>query len=403
MTIEIRSCQTPDEVKQYDAMGSYVFATPEGSAVDVPTQADWTLCAFDGGSVVSQVGAFPFTVRLNGAPVKMAGVTMVGTLPAYRRQGLVRRLMARSFEQMRERDQPLAILWASMAAIYQRFGYGIAADSVRYTFDPRTAGLQEPFEAPGKVSLESTTDAYETIRQLYIDWASPRNLAIHRSRALWSAGTLRADVKDRPVYASIYRNALGVPRGHIVYQTSESSHLPRFGPNQVLTVKDFIALDLEAYRALWQYILSHDLVGEVEMRGGIGPDDPAPDLLLEPRILRKSVSDAIWMRVVDVEKACLARPYGERGELTFALADTMCPWNTGTYLLETDGRTSDIRRVDRDPDITMTPNALATLLAGCRTPAHLDRAGRLSGSIDALRRAERIFRTEYAPHCPNGF
>ena len=403
MVIEIRPCQTPEEVKQYDAMGAYVFASPEVGNPDVPTDADWTLCAFDDGKVVSQVGAFPFTVRLNGAPVSMAGVTMVGTLPAYRRQGLLRKLMTRSFEQMRERNQPLAILWASMGAIYQRFGYGIASDSVRYAFDPRVAGLQEPFEASGHVSLETPEEAYPVIKQLYVEWASPRNLAIHRGRALWQASTLHADEKDRPVYVGVYRDAEGTPRGHVVYQFKEEARLGHPGPNQLLKVKDFIALDLDAYKALWQYLLAHDLVGEVQMEGCVGPDDPAPDLLLEPRMLRKGVHDAIWMRVVDVEGAMVARPYGERGELTFSLSDPMCPWNDGTWLLETDGRTSAARKVERAAELCVTPNSLATLLAGCRTATHLARVGRLSGEAEVLSRADRLFRTEYAPHCPNGF
>jgi predicted acetyltransferase len=120
-------------------------------------------------------------------------------------------------------------------------------------------------------------------------------------------------------------------------------------------------------------------------------------------VLKRTVSDAIWMRVVDVEKALVARPYGERGELTIALDDPMCPWNSGTWLLETDGRTSDARRTDRAPELTVTPNALGTLLAGARTATHLSRIGALLGERDALCRADRIFRPEYAPHCPDSF
>ena len=203
MPIEIRPCQTPEEMRQYDAMGAYVFASPEIGNPDVQTQPEWTLCAFDGDRVVSQVGAFPFTMRLNGAPVSTAGVTMVGTLPAYRRQGLLRKLMTRAFEDQRARGQSVAILWASMGAIYQRFGYGIASSLVRYTFDPRTAALQEPFEALGRVSLEPVEDAYPTIKQLYVEWATPRNLTLHRSRALWQASTLRAEPKEHGLYVAV--------------------------------------------------------------------------------------------------------------------------------------------------------------------------------------------------------
>ncbi|MFN0145319.1 MAG: enhanced intracellular survival protein Eis [Dehalococcoidia bacterium] len=401
MAFEIRPCRTPEEIKQYDAMGAYVFADPQVGAQDVQTQADWTLCAFDGERVASQVGAFPFTVRLNGNPVHMAGVTMVGTLPQYRRQGLLRQLMEQAFRDQRERGQPLAILWASMGAIYQRFGYGIASDSVKYAFDPRTAQLREPWTGAGQVTIETPEEAYATIKQLFIEYATTRNLVIHRSSALWHADTLKAFPKDRPVYVAVYRDAGGSVRGYLVYQTSNWTEARRPGPDQLFDVKDFIALDLDAHRALWEFILKHDLVAQVQMR--VSPDNPAPELLLEPRMLKTAVSDAIWMRVVDAGPALAARPYGDRGELSIRMHDAMCPWNSGTWLLETDGPTAEARQVERTPDLTVTPNALATLIAGARTATHLSRAGAVEGSAEVLKRADRIFRTEYAPFCPNNF
>jgi len=85
-------------------------------------------------------------------------------------------------------------------------------------------------------------------------------------------------------------------------------------------------------------------------------------------MLSARVSDAIWMRIVDAERALMRRPYGSRGELTIAVeGDAMCPWNDGSYLLETDGPTADVSRTDRAADITVSPNVLASLLAGHRS------------------------------------
>jgi predicted acetyltransferase len=407
MTVEIRAARDAEEMKAYARIVSYVFAENDPDGMDeelATTLPEWTTCAFVDGQMAGTLGAFPFTVRLNGAPVAMGGVTAVGTLPQYRRRGLLRQVMRQALETMRERGQSYAILWASMAAIYQRFGYGMASTSVGYRFDPRYAAFQSPREASGSIELMTKDDAFPILKQIYVQAATPRNLYIHRSTPLWQVSTLRAK-KDEKLYIAIYRNADGEPRGHLVYLTAEH-HVPNEpGPAQVMTVKDFIALDMDAYRGLWEFIRRHDLVGTVDMRGAVGEDDPAPELLLEPRMLRRTTSDGIWMRVVDVEKAVPQRPYGDRGELTFAIAgDDMCPWNNGTYLMETDGTITDIRRSDRTPELAMSPNELASLLSGHRPASHLARAGRLRASDkDSLLRADRIFRTEYAPHCPNGF
>ena len=403
MAVEIRSI-TPDELQAYGKVVSYVFASEDGMEDELKgTQPDFTTCGFVDGKLVSTLATLPFTVRLNGVACPMGGVTAVGTLPEQRRRGLLRQVMTQALGTMRDRGQNLAILWASMGAIYQRFGYGLASAQVNYSFDPRYVAFERDIETSGHVELVPKDDSFATIKQNYIEWATPRNLCIHRSTFLWTVNTLRPPKKDTPVFTAIYRDANGQSRGHVVYSTDEQS-TSEPGPSQQMTVSDFVALDTEAARALWNYIRRHDLVGRVNFRGA-AEDDVIPDLLLEPRMLNKKVSDGIWMRVVDVEKALGQRPYGGRGELTFAITgDTECPWNNGTYLLETDGPTAHVTRTTREPELTMPPATLASLISGYRPATHFLRAGRLAEHRDgAALRANALFRTEYAPYCPNGF
>ncbi|MGE5596610.1 MAG: enhanced intracellular survival protein Eis [Hyphomicrobiales bacterium] len=405
MNVEIRPCRDREELADYGKIVSYVFASNEGMDEELEsTQPEWTTCGFVDGKMVATMGTFPFTVRFNGVPVHMGGVTAVGTLPQHRRKGLLRRIMTQGLATMRDRGQNIAILWASMGAIYQRFGYGLASTEVMYRFDPRDARFQEELPVPGSVELTNPEAAMPVIKPLYIEYATPRNLLIHRAMPLWQASTLRPEKKGEPVYVAIYRNAEGTPRGYVVYQTREDSSL-RPGPDQLLEVKDYIALDIEAYRGLWEFLWRHDLVGRIVIRGALPEDDPAPDLLLEPRALQRSTYDGIWMRIVDVEKALASRPYGQRGDLRIAFeGDEMCPWNNGTYVLATDGPTADVARKDRVPDLTVNPNALASLLSGHRSATQLARAGRLTARDEqSLRLADAMFATEYRPHTPNGF
>ena len=405
MALEIRPCRDADEMAEYGRIVSYVFASTEGMDEELSTtQPDWTMCAFVDGQMAGTMGVFPFTVRLNGVPVSMGGVTAVGTLPGYRRQGLLRKIMTDGLAVMRDRRQSYAILWASMAAIYQRFGYGLASTQVRYSFDPRYVALQDNAPVPGSIDLMNKEDAFPIVKQLYIRHATSRNLHIHRSVPLWDASTFHPPKKGQPLYVAVYRDGEGEPRGHLIYTTAEDERTGP-GPGQKMVVNDFIALDLGAHRALWEYIRRHDLVGRVEMNGVVPEDDPSPSLLLEPRMLNRSTSDQIWMRIVDVEQAIPQRPYGARGELTFKVdKDDICPWNNGTYLMETDGQITELRRTDREPQLTMTPNTLASLLAGHRTATYHERAGQLEvRDRSALATADAIFRPEYAPHCPNSF
>ena len=144
MTVEIRAARK-EEMGEFRRITGYVFAdnesdpNDESNALVIP---DWTTCAFVDGRMATTFGAFPFRMRLNGATAEVAGITAVGTLPEYRRRGLLRRVMAQSFRDQRERGQSLATLWATYGAIYQRYGYAPVTRRKSYDFDPRWAKLR---------------------------------------------------------------------------------------------------------------------------------------------------------------------------------------------------------------------------------------------------------------------
>ena len=54
-------------------------------------------------------------------------MTVVGVLPTHRRRGVLTEMMRAQLEDIRDRGEPIAALWASEEVIYRRFGYGIAS------------------------------------------------------------------------------------------------------------------------------------------------------------------------------------------------------------------------------------------------------------------------------------
>jgi predicted acetyltransferase len=133
-------------------------------------------------------------------------------------------------------------------------------------------------------------------------------------------------------------------------------------------------------------------------------------LFLEPRELHRRTGDAIWMRVTDVAAALPQRPYGDAGVLTIAVDDDLCAWNRGTFVLETTGEDSHVERVEDDggtgggADLRLPVSSLSVLLSGHRSASVLARAGLLvARDDDAVRRADRVFATEYAPWCNDSF
>jgi predicted acetyltransferase len=384
---------TDDELPELQRITSYAFGGFDGQPPPW-IHPDWTMCAFVDGRIATTFGAWPFRVRLNGRSTSMAGVTMVATLPEFRRRGLLRQVMTKALAEQRERGQALAILWASMGAIYQRYGYGLASTNVTYEVDPRQILFAHGDRAEGSVRLYSQQEARPIFEAIYKEFSRPRNLMIQRSGALW-------DIRqqgDKQQFG-VYHDGAGAPRGFLGFETGNEAR-------QTIAVNDWAALDPDAYRGIWEFLGYHDLVGKVRWQR-VPEDDPAPLLFLEPRELRRQTGDAIWMRVTDVAAALPLRPYGDADAFTIAVTDPICDWNDGTFVLETTGEESSATRIDGPPariDLAMPVSSLAVLLSGHRSATTLARAGLLRAEDDeTLTRADRVFATAYAPWCNDNF
>ena len=123
-----------DELESMRALTNYAFADnrPADEAGPIPLKPAETLGAFLGDKLAACSGAFPFTVNMNGKKMAAQGITGVATNPGFRRRGLVRGLITQWLADGKDNGVPLAILWASMGAIYQRFGYGLSTVNVAY-------------------------------------------------------------------------------------------------------------------------------------------------------------------------------------------------------------------------------------------------------------------------------
>lgn len=407
MSIEIRPV-TADEMAEFDRVPSYAFAdnrTPE-ELKERPgaLQPEWTHAAFVDGRIATSFGAYPFQVRLNGAPVQMAAVTAVGSYPEFRRQGLLRRVMTQAISDERDRGQSIAILWASFGAIYQRFGYGLATMNHVLTLEPRNIAFNDAApESQGGVRVLALDEARPLMEGIYREFRRPRNLMIDRAPQLWDAR-----LRDKKLRYGVYYRASGDATGYLSFTTRERDYSTPEpldpGPDQFMEIRDAIALDPDAERGIWNFIAAHDLVGRARW-WNFDPNSAAPFYLQEPRDLRRTTGDGIWMRVTDVEAALPQRPYGEEGALTLRIVeDDIADWNNGSYRLETDGAESTVTRTTDAADLTLRPAQLAVLLAGNATATQLARGGLIEAANDeALRRADRIFATEYQPWCPDGF
>jgi predicted acetyltransferase len=404
MEFEIRPAEA-EEMDQFGLMGSYSYAGSFGDGPDnvvaASNRPEWTLCAFDGPVMATSFAAFPFTMRANGNAMAFAGVSGVGTHPEYRRRGLLRKIMTQSFANMRDGGQAVAGLWASQAAIYQRYGYAMLGFNRTYSIDTVDIQFHDGDSGGLEVRRLGPETALDHAKAVYRAFIADRMCYLHRSRALWDNNVFDEVEGDGPVYAAVAFDGVA-PRGYVVYtfRSGRNDHPAR---SQGMKIRDFMWLDGAAYRSLWSFIAKHDLVGRVVWENAPA-DDPAPELFVEPRMLNTQEGEGSWFRVVDVESALAERGYFGTGEATIEIVnDSLADWNNGTWHLTADPSGASIARSSGTAEAKMTIKSLSSLFTGMRSARDLASWSLLDADETAIAALDRIFTTKHAPHCADHY
>lgn len=360
-------------------------------------EPDRTWAALDEGRIVGCAGTFSLrTVVPGGGDVGTAGLTLVGVLPTHRRRGILSELLARIMEQARERGEPLASLFASQAAIYGRFGFGLATQGLELDVALDRVAFATGFEPSGRVRLLPRDEALPLMSGVYDGWVRTRPGA-----NLFDADTfpwLFAEKKDKPEFYAVHEDADGSPDAFAVYRTKHD--WPQGLPHLRLKLRQLIATTPEANASMWRYLFDVDLVSRVTTRDR-PVDDPLLWQLQEPRAVRARWYDGLHARPVEVPAALQARPYAGDGRVVLAVADPFLPDVAGTFELTVEDGVGVCVRTDADPDLVCSVNDVGSVYLGGARWAVLAAAGRVGvRDPSALARAEAMFATGVAPWVP---
>ena len=359
--------------------------------------------AFDGDEVVGTAGIWDFDLTVPGGTLPAAGVTWVSVKPTHRRQGILTSMMRIQLDAIREQGEPIAALWASEAPIYGRFGYGLAAEGVDFHIARPHARLRHTVPWTGRCRFVTRDEALAAWPAVYDAVRKTIPGLISRSPDWWAYRHLPAQETPRPPLTGSFRVQYeedGRPLGYVRYRVKEQ-YADGY-PTSELRVVELIAASDAAYSALWSYVFGVDLMATIACDWG-RVDEPLLHMLEDPRRLVRRTQDTLWVRVVDVAKALAARRYPVEGRLVLRIRDPFCPWNDGTYALEGGPNGATCVPSPATPDIELEATALGGVYLGGQRFQALARAGRVSGSAEALRRADSLFAWDPAPWIPEIF
>lgn len=353
---------------------------------------------WDGEQVAGTAGIWTFETTAPGGVLPTAGVTWVSVRPTHRRKGILTAMMRHQLDAIHERGEPLATLWASESVIYGRFGYGNAAEGASLRINRHRAALRDAGRSSGRTRFVEREAALRDWPAVYdrIRLAQPGMHSRHTN--WWEARNFR--LHDRLAPAGFTGHSLvqyeedGKVLGYVMYRTKGQD--TDGVPDGVVRVTELMAETDAAYSALWEFVFGIDLIGTIE-----APlrrvDEPLTWMLTDPRQLHRTVSDTLWVRLVDVAVALAGRRYLSEGSLVIGVADQFCPWNSGGYLLTGGPSGATCSPTTRTPQITLNANDLGAVFLGGVRFQTLARANRIEGPAESIRLADRMFQWDCLP------
>ena len=357
-----------------------------------------------GGDWVATASSTTRILSVPGGELPCATVSDVTVAPAYRRRGLLSRMMRHQLEDLSGQGVPMAALWASESGIYGRFGYGVATWSASLSGATRATAFLPDIESEGSVAEVAPDQWVAAARPVHDAVRAEQPGMFDRAGRWWDLETLDPEKWREGRSARhhlVHFDAAGTVDGVGTYRFKDD--WDRTGPAGQVSVGPVLATTPTAYAGLWRYQLDLDLARSFTASGAAG-HETLLHLLADPRALDIRPADGLYLRILDVAAALRTRRYLTDASLVLEVVDPVLDGVAGSYSLRIrDGR-AKVTSTRKSPDLTLTARDLAAAYLGGVSIGDLQRAGRVrEHSAGAARAASGAFGWTRSPHCPDHF
>ncbi len=202
------------------------------------------------GEMVSCTCLIPWQATFEQVPLRVAMLEMVGTLPAYRKRGLIRQQIRRFHQRLDEKGYDLSII-EGIPHYYRQFGYGYALD---HRVRESLPAYRVPAGEAGSYRLRPATPAdVPALTGLFAQAMAPLALHDTRNESYWRFLLERAEQPTRIIEHTGTSEAVG-------YLCLEGP-----APAGVLTVMESSIAGHEAAWAALQWLRAEAGGGEIRL------------------------------------------------------------------------------------------------------------------------------------------
>ena len=335
---------------------------------------------------VATMAAFDRVLTVPGGEFPICAISEVTVAPAWRRRGLLTRMMRRQLEDAHARGEAAAYLWVSEQAIYGRFGFGEATRRLVLEVDARRSAFEPRIDLGGGIVDEVDRETALAVLPGVFDRLRPRTPGwLDRPGPWWEAATYDAEGARGgagPLRFVLHWNEAGEVDGYAHFRCKESA-----GPDDAgeLRLSQLVAATPQARARLWRLLLDVDLMPSLRTRFG-GPAEPLPRWLADGDAVKQTLRPGTFLRLVDVESALAARTYAAEIDMVIGVRDGLLAHNDGRFRLRGGPDGADVTRTDASADVTLDVRELGCAYLGGVDLRTLAAAGLVDGGQNATGR-----------------
>lgn len=381
------------------------FAQPETSdedpswARDATAPYDRARAAFDGDTMVATLRSFPNELTVpGGAQVPVGAVTAVTCQATHRRRGLLTRMMRDDLTESKERGEVADVLIASEYPIYGRFGYGPAVETTSWELD--TAKARMEYGGEGSIEFVSNEQFRAEAPAIFDRVRRGRPGMIDRDDLDWDfLADLRRPPEEKPWHGFrvLCRDADGVAQGWASYTVKDDWQ--NLVSHSSAEVSGLLASTSAVQARLVRFLSELDLITRVVFRDRPA-DELLPHLLANARAARQTHrGDFLWVRLLDVPRALMARTYEATGRVVLEVVDDE-GLAGGRYALDASPGGVSCRSTSETADLTLPVRTLAAAYLGGYRLDTLARAGWADGDVGVL---STLLASSRTPWCNTWF
>jgi predicted acetyltransferase len=322
-----------------------------------------------------------------GRSIPMWAVSGVTVAPTHRRKGIARAMLEGELRTAAAAGVAIAGLTVSEATIYGRFGFSPATFATNWSIDTKRAVWVGP-RPDGRLDFVARDGLRDLLAEVHGRVRLSRPGEIEAWPGLWQrmSGTSPGQEGGGKVRGVRYADAAGTTRGVAVYRLSEEGG--DFTKHE-LQLSYLVSETPDAYAALWRFVLEHDLVSVVkaELRS---VDEPLRWMIADQRGATIETTEHHWLRILDVPEVLSTRRYAAAGEFTLRVTDPLGFAEGSWRVRVADGGRARVQADDGPADVTLSVNALSSMVLGGVRPATLARAGLIAGESAVLAALEAV-------------